>query len=145
MIDCTDSNIQKSDSANREGVFYTLEQYIDIHSKHFSSISRHIVLTIIGSVWVTIYSINNNQYSIILYVTLGIGGMYLVFELLYFLTMERIARKLHIGLECHKYTEVEVDKIWNFISDIVSNILLVKILLIIIMLVLFVIYLSNTL
>ena len=62
-----------------------------------------------------------------------------------YFTMERISRKLHIRLENHKYTEDEVDKIWNFVSDSVSNILILKIALIIIMLVLFAIYLSITL
>lgn len=145
MSNCTENSKPRKDNANREDVFNTLEQYIDIHSKHFSSISRQIVLAVIGSIWVTIYSTNNDKYRFILFVVLGVGCLYLFIELLYYFTMERISRKLHIGLENHKYTEDEVDKIWNFVSDSVSNILILRIALIIIMLVLFAIYLSITL
>lgn len=145
MSNCTENSKPRKDNANREDVFNTLGQYIDIHSKHFSSISRQIVLAVIGSIWVTIYSTNNDKYHFILFVVLGVGCLYLFIELLYYFTMERISRKLHIGLENHKYTEDEVDKIWNFVSDSVSNILILKIALIIIMLVLFAIYLSITL
>ena len=66
MSNCTENSKPRKDNANREDVFNTLEQYIDIHSKHFSSISRQIVLAVIGSIWVTIYSTNNDKYRFIL-------------------------------------------------------------------------------
>ena len=84
MSNCTENSKPRKDNANREDVFNTLEQYIDIHSKHFSSISRQIVLAVIGSIWVTIYSTNNDKYRFILFVVLGVGCLYLFIELLYY-------------------------------------------------------------
>lgn len=135
---------QKSD-INKEEVFIALEQNINVHSKNFSSISRQIVLAVIGSIWVTIFTTKNSQGRFLLFVALGIGCFYLFVELLYCLAMERVSRKLHIGLEKGQYNEDEVEKIWNEISDKVSNILLLKMVLIIAMLVVFVIYLSDIL
>ncbi len=113
-----------------------------IYSKNFSSIGRQIVFALIGSAWVIIYS---SGLSLILLANIGIGCSYLFIELLYYFVLERISRKLHIGLDNHKRTEEEVEKKWNTISDRASYILLVKMLLIIVMFVLFAVYLFKTL
>ena len=113
-----------------------------IYSKNFSSIGRQIVFAIIGSVWVITCS---NGANFVLFTILEVGCFYLFIELLYYFVLERISRKLHIGLENHKYTEVEVEEKWNRISDAASYILLIKMLLIIAMFLLFVVYLFNAL
>lgn len=142
MSNCTEDKEQKPDNAKREEVFSSLEQYMGIYSKNFSSIGRQIVFAIIGSVWVITYS---NGFNLILFTILGLGCLYLFIELLYYFVLERISRKLHIGLENHKYIEAEVDEKWNRISDAASYILLIKMLLIITMFVPFVVYLFNAL
>lgn len=142
MSNCTEDKEQKPDNAKREEVFSSLEQYMGIYSKNFSSIGRQIVFAIIGSVWVITYS---NGFNLILFTILGLGCLYLFIELLYYFVLERISRKLHIALENHKYIEAEVDEKWNRISDAASYILLIKMLLIITMFVPFVVYLFNAL
>ena len=142
MTNCAENKDQKPDNAKREEVFSSLEQYMGIYSKNFSSIGRQIVFAIIGSVWVITCS---NGANLVLFTILEVGCFYLFIELLYYFVLERISRKLHIGLENHKYTEVEVEEKWNRISDAASYILLIKMLLIIAMLLLFVVYLFNAL
>ena len=142
MTNCAENKDQKPDNAKREEVFSSLEQYMGIYSKNFSSIGRQIVFAIIGSVWVITCS---NGANFVLFTILEVGCFYLFIELLYYFVLERISRKLHIGLENHKYTEVEVEEKWNRISDAASYILLIKMLLIIAMFLLFVVYLFNAL
>lgn len=142
MTNCAENKDQKPDNAKREEVFSSLEQYMGIYSKTFSSIGRQIVFAIIGSVWVITCS---NGANLVLFTILEVGCFYLFIELLYYFVLERISRKLHIGLENHKYTEVEVEEKWNRISDAASYILLIKMLLIIAMFLLFVVYLFNAL
>ncbi|WP_262301533.1 hypothetical protein [Segatella hominis] len=142
MTNCAENKDQKPDNAKREEVFSSLEQYMGIYSKNFSSIGRQIVFAIIGSVWVITCS---NGANLVLFTILEVGCFYLFIELLYYFVLERISRKLHIGLENHKYTEVEVEEKWNRISDAASYILLIKMLLIIAMFLLFVVYLFNAL
>ena len=137
MTNCAENKDQKPDNAKREEVFSSLEQYMGIYSKNFSSIGRQIVFAIIGSVWVITCS---NGANLVLFTILEVGCFYLFIELLYYFVLERISRKLHIGLENHKYTEVEVEEKWNRISDAASYILLIKMLLIIAMFLLFVVY-----
>ena len=126
MTNCAENKDQKPDNAKREEVFSSLEQYMGIYSKNFSSIGRQIVFAIIGSVWVITCS---NGANLVLFTILEVGCFYLFIELLYYFVLERISRKLHIGLENHKYTEVEVEEKWNRISDAASYILLIKMLL----------------
>lgn len=142
MTNCAENKDQKPDNAKREEVFSSLEQYMGIYSKNFSSIGRQIVFAIIGSVWVITCS---NGANLVLFTILEVGCFYLFIELLYYFVLERISRKLHIGLENHKYTEVEVEEKWNRISDAASYILLIKMLLIIAMFLLFVVYQFNAL
>ena len=142
MTNCSENKDLKPDNAKREEVFSSLEQYMGIYSKNFSSIGRQIVFAIIGSVWVITCS---NGANLVLFTILEVGCFYLFIELLYYFVLERISRKLHIGLENHKYTEVEVEEKWNRISDAASYILLIKMLLIIAMFLLFVVYLFNAL
>ena len=142
MTNCAENKDQKPDNAKREEVFSSLEQYMGIYSKNFSSIGRQIVFAIIGSVWVITCS---NGANLVLFTILEVGCFYLFIELLYYFVLERISRKLHIGLENHKYTEVEVEEKWKRISDAASYILLIKMLLIIAMFLLFVVYLFNAL
>lgn len=142
MTNCSENKDLKPDNAKREEVFSSLEQYMGIYSKNFSSIGRQIVFAIIGSVWVITCS---NGENLVLFTILEVGCFYLFIELLYYFVLERISRKLHIGLENHKYTEVEVEEKWNRISDAASYILFIKMLLIIAMFLLFVVYLFNAL
>lgn len=142
MTNCSENKDLKPDNAKREEVFSSLEQYMGIYSKNFSSIGRQIVFAIIGSVWVITCS---NGANLVLFTILEVGCFYLFIELLYYFVLERISRKLHIGLENHKYTEVEVEEKWNRISDAASYILFIKMLLIIAMFLLFVVYLFNAL
>ena len=142
MTNCSENKDLKPDNAKREEVFSSLEQYMGIYSKNFSSIGRQIVFAIIGSVWVITCS---NGANFVLFTILEVGCFYLFIELLYYFVLERISRKLHIGLENHKYTEVEVEEKWNRISDAASYILLIKMLLIIAMFLLFVVYLFDAL
>ena len=142
MTNYAENKDQKPDNAKREEVFSSLEQYMGIYSKNFSSIGRQIVFAIIGSVWVITCS---NGANLVLFTILEVGCFYLFIELLYYFVLERISRKRHIGLENHKYTEVEVEEKWNRISDAASYILLIKMLLIIAMFLLFVVYLFNAL
>lgn len=142
MTNCAENKDQKPDNAKREEVFSSLEQYMGIYSKNFSSIGRQIVFAIIGSIWVITCS---NGANLVFFTILEVGCFYLFIELLYYFVLERISRKLHIGLDNHKRTEEEVEKKWNTISDRASYILLVKMLLIIVMFVLFAVYLFKTL
>lgn len=142
MSNCTEDKEQRPNRAKRVEIFSCLEQYMGLYSKNFSSIGRQIVFALIGSAWVIIYS---SGLSLILLANIGIGCSYLFIELLYYFVLERISRKLHIGLDNHKRTEEEVEKKWNTISDRASYILLVKMLLIIVMFVLFAVYLFKTL
>lgn len=107
MTNCSENKDLKPDNAKREEVFSSLEQYMGIYSKNFSSIGRQIVFAIIGSVWVITCS---NGANFVLFTILEVGCFYLFIELLYYFVLERISRKLHIGLENHKYTEVEVEE-----------------------------------
>lgn len=142
MSNCTEDKEQRPNRAKRVEIFSCLEQYMGIYSKNFSSIGRQIVFAIIGSVWVITCS---NGANLVLFTILEVGCFYLFIELLYYFVLERISRKLHIGLENHKYTEVEVEEKWNRISDAASYILFIKMLLIIAMFLLFVVYLFNAL
>lgn len=127
-----------------QDVLQTLESYISTYSNKFSEIGRKIVYAIFASAWGSIFVVSKNNNKILLYVVIILSIFYLAIEMIYYLYLERISRKLHILLDNGKLAKEEIGKEWNSISDGVSYILFVKLFLIAVLTTILIIYYCLT-
>ena len=125
---------------NEDEITKYLNECIVASSSKFEKIARHIVFAILASAWATVVAIDTPKYKYFLFVV-----VYLAIELCHCFVMERISRKIQNERNSFNFSDVEAIKFFNLISNMSSDMLLIRLMLISIMVLLLIIYYSLTL
>ena len=132
-------------SDNEDDITKYLNECIVASSSKFEKIARHIVFAILASAWATIITISTPKYKYFLFVVVLIAIIYLAIELCHCFIMERISRKIQNERNNSNFNDLEAIKFYNLISNMTSDMLIVRLALISVMILLLIIYYSLTL
>lgn len=130
---------------NEDEITKYLNECIVASSSKFEKIARHIVFAILASAWATVVAIDTPKYKYFLFVVVLIAIIYLAIELCHCFVMERISRKIQNERNSSNFSDVEAIKFFNLISNMSSDMLLIRLMLISTMVLLLIIYYSLTL